>query len=76
MYVNENSQQLSEDKWEKQHKIGSGSYGSVYKGIDKTTQQQIAIKKIKAPLEDDGVPVEILREIIILRNISHPNVIK
>lgn len=76
MNINKSSQKLSDEKWEKQQKIGSGSYGNVYKGIDKTTHQQIAIKKIKAPIEEDGIPVEILREIIILRNISHPNVIK
>ena len=66
----------NEEKWEKQTKIGSGCYGNVYKGIDKTTSQQIAIKKIKAPMEEDGIPTEILREIVILRNIEHPNVIK
>ena len=73
---NKNSQISSGDKWEKQDKIGSGSYGKVYKGIDKLTQQVIAIKKIKAPMQQDGIPAEVLREIVILRNISHPNVIQ
>jgi serine/threonine protein kinase len=65
-----------EEKWEKQIKIGEGSYGNVYKGTNKLNSQPIAIKKIKAPVGDDGVPVETIREIVILRNITHPNIIK
>ncbi len=61
--------------WEKLHKIGSGTYGEVYKGMNKLTQEPIAIKKIK--LESiDGIPYETLRECVILRNMEHQNIIK
>ena len=70
-----NSNKDFDSYWEKQDKIGSGSYGDVYRGINKNTQQLIAIKKIKSPLCEDGIPVDTLREIVILKNIEHPNII-
>lgn len=64
------------DQWGKGAVISSGSYGKVYKGVNNLTGQPIAIKKIKTPNFHDGVPPEILREIVLLSNIDHPNVIK
>jgi serine/threonine protein kinase len=55
--------------------IGSGTYGVVYKGIVKDTDELIAIKKIKIELESEGVPSTALREICILRDLSHPNIV-
>jgi len=66
----------NEGKWEKQMKIGHGINGKVYKAIDKTNSEVVAIKEIEVKLDEDGIPSEILREIVILRNIEHPNVIK
>lgn len=56
--------------------IGSGTYGVVYKGIIKETEEVIAIKKIKIELESEGVPSTALREICILRDLSHPNIVE
>ena len=61
---------------EKLETIGSGTYGVVYKGIIKETEQLIAIKKIKIELESEGVPSTALREICILRDLSHPNIVE
>jgi cyclin-dependent kinase 2 len=60
---------------EKLETIGSGTYGVVYKGIIKETEELIAIKKIKIELESEGVPSTALREICILRDLSHPNIV-
>lgn len=56
--------------------LGSGTYGTVYKVLDKTTKNFYAIKNLKIDSEKDGVPVSALREISILKNLSHPNIIK
>lgn len=55
--------------------IGSGTYGSVYKGIELETSMPVALKKIQLH-EREGMPSTAMREISILRNISHENIIK
>jgi serine/threonine protein kinase len=62
--------------FEKSETIGSGTYGVVYKGINKETNETIAIKKIKIELESEGVPSTALREISILRELKHPNIVE
>ena len=55
--------------------IGTGAYGVVYKGKDTQTGMIIAIKKIKIESEQEGIPGTALREISLLCEISHPNVV-
>ena len=62
--------------FEKCENIGSGAYGVVYKGINKETNEVIAIKRIKTELESEGVPSTALREISILRELKHPNIVE
>lgn len=56
--------------------IGSGTYGDVYKGINNETNEVIAIKRIKIDLENEGIPSTALREITILRELNHPNIVE
>lgn len=60
--------------------IGSGAYGTVYKARDLNNEGQfVALKKMKVPLNETGVPVSILREISVLKQLQtfdHPNVVK
>lgn len=59
--------------------IGEGVFGEVYKAIHRRTKRQVAIKKIKGDIEYDhqgGVPSQILREVSILRDLVHPNVVE
>jgi len=56
--------------------VGSGTYGDVYKGKLKGSSEIIAIKKIKIDLENEGIPSTALREITILRELQHPNIIE
>jgi serine/threonine protein kinase len=72
----EDSEEVFNSKWVKQEIIGSGCYGNVYRGIDSSNNEPIAIKKIKMPITDDGIPIETLREIVILRNVTHPNIVR
>lgn len=58
--------------------IGQGAYGIVYKGTQQSTGDTVAIKRI--PFADStpegGVPCNVIREISLLRELDHPNVVK
>lgn len=56
-------------------KIGEGTYGVVYKGRHKVTQQIVAMKKIRLESEEEGVPSTAIREISLLKELQHPNVV-
>ncbi|KAL6989565.1 [pyruvate dehydrogenase (acetyl-transferring)] kinase [Sarracenia purpurea var. burkii] len=64
------------DTFEKIDKIGSGTYSNVYKARDNITGKIVALKKVRFDnLEPESVRF-MCREIIILRRLDHPNVIK
>ncbi|XP_057496386.1 probable serine/threonine-protein kinase At1g54610 [Actinidia eriantha] len=64
------------DTFEKIDKIGSGTYSNVYKARDTITGKIFALKKVRFDnLEPESVRF-MSREIIILRRLDHPNVIK
>lgn len=56
-------------------KIGEGTYGVVYKGRNKKTNQYVALKKIRLESEEEGVPSTAIREISILKELQHPNIV-
>lgn len=56
-------------------KIGEGTYGVVYKGRHKNTNKLVALKKIRLESEEEGVPSTAIREISILKELQHPNVV-
>ena len=63
----------------KLHKIGFGTYGSIYLAIHRTTPSCLyALKKFKFPNEDKveyGLPRSAIREIRILKELSHENIV-
>ena len=68
--------------------IGRGTYGDVYKAIDKHRRQVVAIKTLRIFVDllyynikrkqyhDEGIPAYALGEISILKNFHHPNIVK
>jgi cyclin-dependent kinase 2 len=64
------------DKYERLEKLGEGTYGVVYKARNTETGEFVAIKKIRLEKEDDGVPSTAIREISLLKNLKHPNVVE
>merc|ERR1711899_462967 len=64
------------DKYRKIEKIGEGTYGVVYKARHVETKQLVALKKIRLENEEEGVPSTAIREISILKEVMHPNVVK
>uniref|UniRef100_F1L3C9 Cell division protein kinase 1 n=1 Tax=Ascaris suum TaxID=6253 RepID=F1L3C9_ASCSU len=59
----------------KLEKIGEGTYGVVYKGKNVKTDQLVAMKKIRLESEDEGVPATAVREMSLLRELRHPNIV-
>nr|XP_023011987.1 cyclin-dependent kinase 4 [Leptinotarsa decemlineata]XP_023011988.1 cyclin-dependent kinase 4 [Leptinotarsa decemlineata] len=61
------------------NRIGRGAYGTVYKATEKTTGLDVALKKVCVQLTEDGVPMNTLREISLLRQLNtsnHPNIVR
>lgn len=56
--------------------IGKGAYGIVCSATDTITQERVAIKKIKKPFGNKTEAIRCLREVNLLRHISHPNIIQ
>jgi len=56
--------------------IGSGTYGKVFKGMHVYTKKLVALKKIRMEGERDGFPVTAVREIKLLRSLSHRNIVQ
>ena len=57
-------------------KIGEGTYGIVYKAKDKKTGELLALKKIRLEAEDEGIPSTAIREISLLKQLQHPNIVR
>ncbi|KAH1235446.1 Cyclin-dependent kinase E-1 [Glycine max] len=71
----------SRAEWVQQYdllgKIGEGTYGLVFLARTKgTPSKSIAIKKFKQSKDGDGVSPTAIREIMLLREITHENVVK
>ena len=57
-------------------KIGEGTYGVVYKARNKVTGQLVALKKIRLENQEEGVPSTAIREISLLKELKHPNIVQ
>lgn len=64
------------DEYAKIEKIGEGTYGVVYKGRNRKTNQLVALKKIRLENDEEGVPSTAIREISMLKELQHPNIVR
>ena len=67
---------MSVDDYVKVEKIGEGTYGVVYKARCKKSGNFVAMKKIRLESEDEGVPSTAIREISLLKELQHPNIVR
>lgn len=63
------------ERYERIDKLGEGTYGVVYKAKDIITKEIVALKKIRLENEEEGMPSTAMREISILKELDHPNIV-
>lgn len=57
-------------------KVGEGTYAAVFLARHTPTGRKVAIKKIKVVDSKDGMDMSAIREVKVLRELRHPNVIE
>lgn len=63
-------------KYEKIEKIGEGTYGTVFKAKNRETLEVVALKRVRLDDDDEGVPSSALREICLLKELKHKNIVR
>jgi len=63
------------EQYEKLEKVGEGTYGVVYKARD-SAGEVYALKTIRLESEDEGIPSTAIREISLLKELQHPNIVR
>ena len=63
------------ERYEKLSRLGEGSYGIVYKCRDRETGNLVAVKRFVESEDDPAIRKIALREIRMLKNLKHPNLV-
>ncbi|KAB5563392.1 kinase-like domain-containing protein [Coniochaeta sp. 2T2.1] len=58
------------------NKLGEGTFGEVHRAQSYKTGAVVALKKIIMHNEKDGFPITAIREIKLLKLLSHPNILR
>eukprot|EP01125_Pyxidicula_operculata_P022792 TRINITY_DN957_c0_g1_i11.p2 TRINITY_DN957_c0_g1~~TRINITY_DN957_c0_g1_i11.p2 ORF type:complete len:181 (+),score=11.07 TRINITY_DN957_c0_g1_i11:1140-1682(+) len=66
---------LVNERYIKTKKLGEGTYGIVWKAENRFTGEPVALKQIRFTSEDEGVPCTAIREISLLKELEHTNVV-
>ncbi|CAJ1332077.1 unnamed protein product, partial [Effrenium voratum] len=68
----------SVQRYRKLNRIDEGTYGVVYRACDVETGEVVALKQLKlaAVKSEDGFPVASLREMSLLLEARHPNIVR
>jgi cyclin-dependent kinase len=63
-------------RYEKIEKVGEGTFGVVYKAKDRQTGELVALKRMRLEAEEEGIPCTAIREISLLKELRHDNVVR
>lgn len=63
------------DKYEKLERVGEGTYSVVYRAQG-PNGESCALKVVPLEAEDEGIPSTAIREISLLKELQHPNIVK
>ncbi|KAJ4462733.1 putative Cyclin-dependent kinase 7 [Paratrimastix pyriformis] len=63
------------EKYKRIRLLGAGTYGVVHLCEDTTTHKMVAIKKLRAGKMKDGIDFTSIREIKLLQELKHPNIV-
>lgn len=63
------------DRYQRQEVLGEGTYGVVYRATDKQTGRIVALKKVRLDRQEEGIPQTALREVSILQEVHHQNIV-
>lgn len=63
------------ERYEKLEKIGEGTYSQVYKAQG-PNGELCALKVVPLEAEDEGIPSTAIREISLLKQLQHPNIVR
>ena len=66
----------AKEKYIRTCKLGEGTYGVVYRAKDQKGQEIYALKKIRLQAEEEGIPSTAIREISLLKELNHINIVK
>ncbi|KAK9269696.1 hypothetical protein L1049_001474 [Liquidambar formosana] len=56
--------------------IGDGSFGVVFKCRDRVTNEIVAVKKIEFEDKYESVPSAVIREVSLLKELEHGNIVR
>lgn len=62
--------------YQKLEKVGEGTYGVVYKALERNTNAIVALKKIRLENDEEGIPSTAIREISVLKELNHENIVR
>ncbi|XP_023228704.1 cyclin-dependent kinase 17-like [Centruroides sculpturatus] len=62
------------ETYTKLHKLGEGTYATVYKGKSRLTDNLVALKEIRLEHEE-GAPCTAIREVSLLKDLKHNNIV-
>ncbi|MEW5302446.1 MAG: hypothetical protein WDW36_005232 [Sanguina aurantia] len=63
-------------KFDQGDKIGEGTFGLVFHARSKEDGGRFAVKQFKSGREGDGISITAIREIMLLRYLSHANIVR
>jgi len=61
--------------WSRGEKIGQGAFGKVFMAMNKATGELLAVKQIAVKQQNEEQLQEIQKEIRMMENLSHPNIV-